>query len=255
MTSYSIKANDNFHGMTKGKIYPVLSLEETYSGNYKVYVINDFGQRDFWWASKTKSEVGFTLIENSDSTIQVGDKVKYIGKDSDLLYINTKEIYTVKSIEEVSGIDFLTLKEILESHSYGPERFVKVEDNETEKTNSMSVPERLKEARQALKAIRAERDREMNFSHKPGSAVVHYKSGETFHIGFLTHMVMMGEKVAVTREYTKDGVDFSQTAYIPLDKFDKVVFQRKDKQLVITVSERGFLTYNEEVSKTEMFFN
>lgn len=99
--------------------------------------------------------------------------------------------------------------------------------------------------------------REMKFSTKEGSAVVHYKSGETFHISYLTHMLVAGSRVQVTREYTQDGIEFSQTAYIPFEKFGKVVYQAYayNGELEITLSKDGKLSYPTVVEKKEMFFN
>jgi hypothetical protein len=108
-------------------------------------------------------------------------------------------------------------------------------------------PEEVKEESKAT--------REMKFSTKEGSAVVHYKSGQTFHISYLTHMVVAGSRVQVTREYTQDGIEFSQTAYIPFEKFGKVICQAYNGELEITLSKDGKLSYPTVVEKKEMFFN
>ncbi len=87
----------------------------------------------------------------------------------------------------------------------------------------------------------------VHYPARPGSAVVHYKSGETFHLGQLTGMsvgdVDGQNVVAVTRKYKRKGVFFEQTAYIPVGIFDCVIYRPLDEKIIdkevkITYKER-----------------
>lgn len=97
--------------------------------------------------------------------------------------------------------------------------------------------------------------REMKFSDKVGSAVVHYKSGQTFHITRLTYMAIVGTKVLVTREYEKDGIEFTQSVYIPFEKFDKVVFQSEREPYEIQLGKDNLLQFKQTVKKSQIYFN
>lgn len=69
--------------------------------------------------------------------------------------------------------------------------------------------------------------RQMKFSKKPGSAVVHYTAGQTFHISNLlalevSHNYDEGDSVMVTRGYMKDGLTFVETVAIPVLMLDHI---------------------------------
>ncbi len=69
--------------------------------------------------------------------------------------------------------------------------------------------------------------RQMKFSKKPGSAVVHYTAGQTFHISNLlalevSHDYDDGDTVMVTRGYMKDGLTFVETVGIPVDMLSHI---------------------------------
>ena len=88
---------------------------------------------------------------------------------------------------------------------------------------------------------RAKPKRKMKFSNKPGSAVVTYKSGETFHISRLNSMsVFQNENdvlVDVVRTYAKDGLIFQERVGIPVKKFEKVVWMSPDGEIEIKYDE------------------
>ncbi len=72
-----------------------------------------------------------------------------------------------------------------------------------------------------------QRQRKMKFSKKPGSAVVHYTAGQTFHISNLlalevSHDYDDGDTVMVTRGYMKDGLTFVETVGIPVDMLSHI---------------------------------
>lgn len=77
--------------------------------------------------------------------------------------------------------------------------------------------------------VKMESAREMKFSDKPGSAVVYYKNGQTFHISYLTRMSVFDEDgdilISVSRLYSKDGLLFKERVGIPPHMFDKVVWK------------------------------
>lgn len=69
--------------------------------------------------------------------------------------------------------------------------------------------------------------RQMKFSKKPGSAVVYYTAGQTFHVSNLlslevSHDYDDGDTVMVTRGYMKDGLTFVETVGIPVDMLSHI---------------------------------
>lgn len=90
--------------------------------------------------------------------------------------------------------------------------------------------------------------RQMKFSDKPGSAVVTYDTGETFHISRLTSVEVFKNDddvlIDVTRTYTKDGLLFQQRVGIPVDKFVKLVWNSPGSEEV--VAQKVLVTYNKE---------
>lgn len=91
-------------------------------------------------------------------------------------------------------------------------------------------------------------NRTMKFSNKPGSAIVTYDTGATFHISRLNTVEVFQNEgdvlINVTRTYTKDGLLFQQRVGIPVDKFVKLVWISPDNEEV--VGQAVTVTYNKE---------
>lgn len=99
---------------------------------------------------------------------------------------------------------------------------------------------------------RAKPQRQMKFSKKPGSAIVTYDTGETFHISRLTSIeifrdVSPGDDILidVTRTYIKDGLLFQERVGIPVRKFVKIVWISPSKDDVL--EQEVTITYDKEV--------
>ena len=90
--------------------------------------------------------------------------------------------------------------------------------------------------------------RKMKFSNKPGSAVVTYDTGDTFHITRLTSVEVFKNDddvlIDVTRTYIKDGLLFQERVGIPVHKFVKIVWISPAKDDVL--EQEVTITYDKE---------
>lgn len=108
-------------------------------------------------------------------------------------------------------------------------------DNEDKSKIRQSLSELNELSKKAL-AKESKAKCKIKFSSKPGSAVVHYTKGNTFHISKLAS-VEVGDVdgipvVCIVREYQKDGVYFRQAAYVPVEIFDKIVYKPLEEDVL-----------------------
>lgn len=136
---------------------------------------------------------------------KIGDEVQYNGINADYFNLLTGHIYTVTLVGSEGAIS-INNSQLL----FRPDQFTLVERKEEEEPKKVS--------------------RKMKFSEKPGSAVVSYDTGETFHIGYLTGIEVVRDHpdadrlIGVNRTYAKDGLLFNQEVLIPIQKFDNLVW-------------------------------
>lgn len=107
---------------------------------------------------------------------KIGDKVKYIGKNSPSLYINTVGTYTVS----VSVPEFLQLREINKFHAYKQQDFRLVE----EKINGSELIQKLFESKIENCEIKVYKSNKYLFNLKVQNS--HILDNPNFHIGMLT---------------------------------------------------------------------
>lgn len=121
-----------------------------------------------------------------------------------------------------------------------------ISPGEFELVEEVNVPVRTYEMKLEGPVYKAKR--EMKFSDKPGSAVVTYDTGETFHISRLTSVEVFKNDddvlIDVTRTYTKDGLLFQQRVGIPVEKFVKLVWNSPGSEEV--VAQEVLVTYDKE---------
>lgn len=135
---------------------------------------------------------------------KIGDRVVYDGIDVEFFNLENGQVYTVTSVNREGAIAINNSQLF-----FRPDQF----------TLDKEVP-----------VISTKPSRKMKFSEKPGSAVVTYNTGETFHIGYLTGIEIVRDHpdadrlISVNRSYAKDGLLFNQEVLIPIEKFKDAVW-------------------------------
>lgn len=193
-----------------------------------------------------------------ENKFNVDDKVIYEGVDAPVIGLIKGQEYTVKGI---SAFGAISLQEIVSDYDlhFHVDQFSLVtnqvalmqevekavqpttsevvfgSDSQSAKDEDFALPSTETDFESSALNILADLSVELNegiekvikrapkFKNKPGSAVVYYTSGATFHITKLASLEVYEDIVAVTRIYSKDGLHFSQSVGIPIEMFEKVV--------------------------------
>lgn len=168
---------------------------------------------------------------------KIGDQVKFTGMTIDFFGLINGEIYTVTGVGSDGSISINN-----SSLYFRVDQFIPVSGE-------------------------GKASRKMKFSDKPGSAVVTYSTGETFHIGYLTGIEIVRDHpdadrlISVNRSYAKDGLLFNQEVLIPIHKFESLVWVSPEqpdlahqKVMVTYDYDRDMLSYTMNFMANELNF-
>lgn len=163
--------------------------------------------------------------------LKVNDIARYNGPTVESMGLYTGFVYNITDLSEGLGVSI--------NHSglyFNQSQFEKISASDKTEYGMKFIVDRAASPNPSVtfakgtsgdEIRRTLRQRQMKFSKKPGSAVVHYTAGQTFHVSNLlalevSHDYDDGDSVMVTRGYMKDGLTFVETVGIPVEMLSHI---------------------------------
>lgn len=139
-------------------------------------------------------------------------------------YLETGRVYTVEHQNEEGGVKIYGFPYLLNANQFVSRSVIEDKAAEAFAVTSGGLETENKKSEN--------KEDKVKFKNKPGSAVVYYVAGSEFHLNCVEEIVLdhvEGNRVvSVTRTYQKDGINFTQTADIPVDMLDKIEYVPKN---------------------------
>lgn len=150
-------------------------------------------------------------FENNQEVVYLGQSVKD--------YLQTGLVYTVECQNEEGGVMIYGFPYLLNANQFVSKSAIEGKAAEAFAVNNEMLQTENKGGK-------------VKFKSKPGSAIIYYVAGSEFHINCVEEIVLghveEDRVVSVTRTYQKDGINFTQTADIPVDMLDKIEYIPKN---------------------------